>query len=167
MAVVRDLTNAGATRAKVSNADGPADTFSSLHQIDADGVLSRKQNYGQTVEEILGDGRRRAPILTIPPVGQPGETYLIDIGGVTYYAFVDSSGVQQLLSPATGSNSYTHIQTAPAANWIVVHNLNRYPSAVAVIDSGGTVCMGAIVHNSLNQLTISFGAPFSGRAEVR
>lgn len=62
---------------------------------------------------------------------------------------------------------YTHIQGSPATDWVVTHNLGRYPSAIAVIDSGGTLCVGAVVHDSINQLTISFGAAFSGRAEVR
>jgi hypothetical protein len=63
--------------------------------------------------------------------------------------------------------AYTHIQGSPDATWVVVHQLQRYPSAVAVIDSGGALCVGAVVHDSPDQLTISFGAPFSGRAEVR
>lgn len=65
------------------------------------------------------------------------------------------------------SQSYTHLQSSPSTTWVIPHNLNRYPSAVSVIDSAGTVCVGQVTHDTVNQLTVHFGAAFSGRAEVR
>lgn len=44
---------------------------------------------------------------------------------------------------------------------VVTHNLGKYP-AVSVIDSANDTVTGDIVHNSINQLTITFNAPFTG-----
>lgn len=43
----------------------------------------------------------------------------------------------------------------------VTHNLGKYPS-VTVIDSAGDECEGAVDHQSINQLTVTFSAPFNG-----
>ena len=45
------------------------------------------------------------------------------------------------------------------------HNLNKFPSVV-VIDSAGSQAIGAVTHNSKNQLTLSFSASFSGVAHL-
>lgn len=67
-------------------------------------------------------------------------------------------------TPSTsGDKTYIHKQNSAASVWIVVHNLNKYPS-VTVIDSGGSIVMGAITYNSANSLTLNFSAPFSGTA---
>ena len=65
-----------------------------------------------------------------------------------------------------GAAPYEHDQAVPAASWVVVHNLGEFPTAVQVIDSAGTVVLGAIHHDSPNQLTLSFSAPFGGKARV-
>lgn len=43
----------------------------------------------------------------------------------------------------------------------VEHNLGKYP-AVTVFDSAGDQCEGAVEYADLNNLTVSFSAPFSG-----
>ena len=59
--------------------------------------------------------------------------------------------------------TYIHRQQSASSTWIVVHNLNKYPSVV-VQDSGGSLVVGEIVYSSLNNLTLKFSAPFSGTA---
>lgn len=72
----------------------------------------------------------------------------------------------------TGTNwvntpfSYRHSQGVASASWSVTHNLGRYPSAVTVIDSGGTIVEGAITYNSLNQITLDFSSAFGGKAYI-
>lgn len=44
---------------------------------------------------------------------------------------------------------------------VVVHNFGKYPS-VTVIDSAGDEVIGDVVHNSANQLTITFSASLTG-----
>lgn len=82
--------------------------------------------------------------------------------------FFRSNGVAWVEVAATsGTQDYTHIQATPVSQWVVSHNLNRIPGAVSVVDSAGRVWFGAVVHISVNQLTISFGAAFAGTAYLR
>jgi len=60
-------------------------------------------------------------------------------------------------------DSYYHVQIAASAFWVVTHNLDFYPN-VTVIDSAGTVIIGDVNYLNANTVTISFSAPFSGRA---
>jgi hypothetical protein len=62
-----------------------------------------------------------------------------------------------------GDLTYTHNQVAASASWVVAHNLGKYPS-ITVIDTAGSEVVGDVTHNSLNQATITFSAPFSGKA---
>jgi len=59
--------------------------------------------------------------------------------------------------------NYVHDQQTASANWVVVHNLNKY-SAVSIVDTSNDAIMGEIKYNSLNQLTITFTAAISGKA---
>jgi len=73
---------------------------------------------------------------------------------LTWFGSVDLLG---------NDKNYTHTQIASSATWVIVHNLNKYPS-VSVVDSGGTVVVGGIVYDSINQVTLTFSAAFSGKA---
>ena len=59
--------------------------------------------------------------------------------------------------------TYTHNQLSPAAEWVVLHSMNKYPS-VMVVDSGDTVIDPDIKYDSPVQLRAIFGAPTSGKA---
>lgn len=59
--------------------------------------------------------------------------------------------------------NYVHIQDASSATWVVSHGLNKYPS-VSVVDSAGSTVVGYVFYDTLNQVTITFSAPFSGKA---
>lgn len=58
-----------------------------------------------------------------------------------------------------GDKSFS--QTFNAATVTVNHNLGKYP-AVSVIDSAGDEVEGVVDHVTMNTLTLSFSAPFSG-----
>ena len=63
-----------------------------------------------------------------------------------------------------GDKFYRFDQSSPSSTWVVVHNLNKFPS-VTVVDSAGSPALGTVTYDSMNQLTIDFdGAAFSGRA---
>ena len=49
------------------------------------------------------------------------------------------------------------------AVWVIEHNLGKNPS-ITVIDSAGTLVIGEWVYDTLNKLTITFTAGFSGKA---
>lgn len=65
----------------------------------------------------------------------------------------------------SGDISYVHTQVPLSAVWVVVHNLGKYPS-VTVVDSGGTEVLTDLHYDSFNQVTLTFGAPSSGKAYV-
>ena len=66
-------------------------------------------------------------------------------------------------APGGGPTTYVHNQSTPASTWVIDHNLGIYPN-VTVEDSAGTTVEGEIVHNSINQMTLTFSAAFSGIA---
>lgn len=61
------------------------------------------------------------------------------------------------------SNTYVYTQTVTASSWEIEHNLGRFPS-VEVVDSAGSVVVGDIVYFNENNITITFSAPFTGKA---
>ena len=87
-------------------------------------------------------------------------TMKIGLGNVAWndlaYSGVDTAELIPLLS-------YTHTQSSASDTWTVVHNLGFYP-AVSIFDSAANAVEGAVIHNSINHLTISFSAAISGTA---
>lgn len=59
--------------------------------------------------------------------------------------------------------TYEHTQIIASATWVVLHNLNKWPS-VTVVDDGDNVVIGDIEYINENELLITFAYPFSGRA---
>ena len=95
-----------------------------------------------------------------------------DIGKWAYQA--DSSTIWQLVTtaptwvqvaPSTAGNdaNYEHSQVLAATTWVIVHNLGKRPS-VSVMDTSGDEVHGDVSYDTVNQVTLSFSAPFSGTA---
>lgn len=55
----------------------------------------------------------------------------------------------------------SYSQSFNASVVVVAHNLGKFPS-VTVINSAGDEVEGGVVHNSLNQLTLTFSGSFVG-----
>jgi hypothetical protein len=70
-------------------------------------------------------------------------------------------GIQGI--PGTnGTNDKNYVQAFTSVSSLVVpHNLAKQPS-VTIVDSSGIECEGDVVHNTINQLTLTFSASFSG-----
>jgi len=69
---------------------------------------------------------------------------------------------------ASSAETYTFSQSSVSNTWVINHNLGKFPS-VTVVDSGGSVVVGTIDFNTLNQITITFfgggsALAFSGKA---
>lgn len=62
-----------------------------------------------------------------------------------------------------GDTHYAHNQSVASSAWIINHNLNKYPS-VTITDSANDEVEGEVRYNGLNSLTVSFSAPFAGKA---
>ena len=61
---------------------------------------------------------------------------------------------------------YTYNQSTAMTDWIVTHNLGRFPSGVTVVDSAGSVIEGAVQFINNNSIKISFNYAFSGKAYI-
>lgn len=62
-----------------------------------------------------------------------------------------------------GDKNFVFIQGVAASIWNISHNLNKYPS-VSVVDSALSEVIGDIRYIDLNNITLTFSAPFSGEA---
>lgn len=74
----------------------------------------------------------------------------------------DGTNVFHAMNTVSGQ-SYAHSQSVASASWVIAHNLNKYPS-VTITDSAGDQVEGEVRYNGLNSLTVSFSAPFAGKA---
>lgn len=61
--------------------------------------------------------------------------------------------------------NYVHTQSSPSSSWSINHNLGKYPS-VTIVDTAGSEVEGNVTHTGPNGLTITFTAPFSGKAFI-
>jgi hypothetical protein len=62
-----------------------------------------------------------------------------------------------------GSPPYHHVQGSPASSWVILHGLGYFPN-ITVVDSTERQVEGDVVYDNLNQITVTFAAPFSGDA---
>lgn len=70
------------------------------------------------------------------------------------------------LGITTGNDlNYVHKQNEASDEWIILHNLGKYPT-VSVLDSAGDEVIGDIHYDSLNQITIKFKGAFKGSATL-
>ena len=84
-------------------------------------------------------------------------------GGLTTNDFTNADHTK--LNTLETDKNYVHTQSSSATSWVVSHNLGKYASAT-VVDSAGTVVIGQVDYNSLNQITLTFKATFSGKAYI-
>lgn len=66
-------------------------------------------------------------------------------------------------SSTTGDKNFVFTQAAASSTWVIAHNLNKKCS-VSVVDTANTTVYGSVEYDSLNQVTVTFSAPFSGQA---
>jgi len=59
--------------------------------------------------------------------------------------------------------NFVFIQGIPSATWNITHNLGKFPS-VSVVDTADQLMYGDTEYINENSLTITFSAPFSGKA---
>ena len=64
---------------------------------------------------------------------------------------------------AGGDKNYVFTQASNLNPWVVNHGLNKYP-AVSVSSSANEVVYADVQYDSLNQVTITFNSPTSGKA---
>jgi hypothetical protein len=62
--------------------------------------------------------------------------------------------------------SYRHLQTTPAALWIIPHGLGFRPAGVQVTDHAGDDVAGVVTHPDLFTTHIHFDVPIRGIADL-
>ena len=62
-----------------------------------------------------------------------------------------------------GTLTYTFSQDIPSLIWNITHNLERHPS-VTIVDSSGNIIVGETLYVNNNNITLTFSAPFAGKA---
>lgn len=103
-------------------------------------------------------------LASFPPTGDLDRLYIAKDTKVLY--LWNGSGYESTTTETSGSDkNYLHTQGAVASTWNIAHNLNKYPS-VTVFDSADSLVHGDVNYTDLNNLTITFSAPFSGKATL-
>lgn len=87
--------------------------------------------------------------------GDPGEAGARGVDGLP--------GRDGEATTGTGDLNHTHQQITPSAEWVIVHNMGKFPS-VTIIDSGGTLVYGDVSYDSNQSLRVTFSSGFSGTA---
>lgn len=108
--------------------------------------------------EGFGIGARPAPSTVL------AKTFFLDKTTGSLYRCRDDGGSWDAVTGGSGASfAYVHDQQVPQSTWTVVHNLNGFPN-VTVIDSASREVEGDVTYDSVNQLTLTFSAPFGGKA---
>jgi hypothetical protein len=102
------------------------------------------------------------------------DTYVVDTDADYYKAGITYLGGNGTIVDNTvytiihfdindAGETYTHTQAVPSASWTVVHNLNKNPS-ITIVNTSDEVVAGCAEYDSANQITLTFDAPFAGKA---
>lgn len=73
------------------------------------------------------------------------------------------NAIGEFIRTYLGGLTYTFSQIIPSSTWTIEHNLERHPS-VTVVDSSGNMVMGETFYDNNNNITLTFAAPFAGKA---
>ena len=65
--------------------------------------------------------------------------------------------------PGAASPTYVHDQTVPLNVWVINHPMSKFPS-VTCMDSAGDEIEGILSYDSLDRVTVTFGAATGGKA---
>jgi archaellum component FlaF (FlaF/FlaG flagellin family) len=60
---------------------------------------------------------------------------------------------------------YLHDQQIASASWTITHNLGKFAS-INIVDTANEEVIGDVTYNSINQITVTFSAPVSGKAYI-
>jgi len=70
------------------------------------------------------------------------------------------TGLEEALQRA---DTFIFEQGIASDEWVIEHNLNKYPS-VTVVDSADNTVIGYVTYDNENTITIKFNAAFKGKA---
>ena len=76
-----------------------------------------------------------------------------------------TTDIEILAKIITSLGTFVFSQSVASDTWVIKHDLNKYAS-VTITDSQPIpqTVLGSVTYDSLNQCTVTFSAPFSGKA---
>lgn len=100
----------------------------------------------------------------------PDEIAIINNNRVDITLGVSASGRAIVVAGSQEGNprsnySYTHYQTSASATWVIIHGLGYNP-IVRVFSGTNEIQPASVVHNSINQVTITFNSAIVGQARL-
>ena len=78
---------------------------------------------------------------------------------------VQAAAQAAIYAAQSADRYFLHDQAIPSMDWVVQHNLNKYP-AVSIVDSSGDQVEGEVHYDGINTLRVTFSAPFAGKAYI-
>ena len=130
--------------------------------INSDNELIFEYDYYNNTQSGLSAGIDKSIVLLVEGVSlDPSKTIFTIRPGINEVT-LSSTPIQYF----NRSSLFIFNQPIASSIWVITHNLNTYPTII-VIDSSGNICYGDMQYNSINQLTITFSAGFSGTAYLR
>lgn len=103
-------------------------------------------------------------LLTPPPLSL---TRLLPDGRITTLAQVSPESIAAVTAPPGAGNSvFIHVQSTPASEWIINHNLGYRPD-FTLYTVGGVQFFAGIDHPTLNQTRVTLGTALAGEAHGR
>lgn len=93
-------------------------------------------------------------------------TGVLLVGNENAIDFIDPyipQGPQGIPGPPGPGKTFVFLQPVAASEWVIKHNLGRFPS-VTVVDSAGNTAVGAYSYINDNIVVLDFSAPFAGAA---
>jgi len=85
----------------------------------------------------------------------------VGYGGYFLMVTLTEDGVTVSPIEIESDKTYIHVQSAPAVEWSVKHDLEKYPS-VQVVNSAKRVITGEVQYTDLNNLVVRFELSLSG-----
>jgi hypothetical protein len=109
-------------------------------------------------------------VLNVNEVAVTKQVTDIDVVQLVQQVGLTSPGPQGPRGPAgpagaPGGSAYEHVQSTPAATWIITHNLGRF-SHVSLLEDDGTEFEADVVHADINTVVVTFPSPHTGTAIV-
>jgi len=121
------------------------------------------------ISPTVKPGPKGSQILTgdgspTPSIGLNGDFYIdTSANGLPLYG-PKADGVWPTVVIYSALNDrFVFEQMVPSSVWEITHTLEGFP-AVSVVDSANTVVFGMITYIDEGRITLTFSAPFSGKA---
>jgi len=102
-------------------------------------------------------------IANIDLTDSDGAKTTVKLKGGTGITLTQPASNEITIASLNDDANFVFTQGIPSATWNITHNLGKFPS-VSVVDTADQLMYGDTEYINENSLTITFSAPFSGKA---